>query len=143
LTLAYLLDTNVVSSPISKQPDQGIVERLERDGSACAIAAVTWHELVHGVRRLPKGKRRQALEAYLDDVVRAAFPVLPYDEAAASWHGEERARLEAKGRRAPFVYGQIAAIAVVNRLTLVTLNVADFKGFKELPVEDWARRSRT
>lgn len=138
MTLAYLLDTNVVSSPVSKQPDPGIVARLERDGGVCAIAAVTWHELVYGVRRLPKGQRRQALHTYLDDVVRAAFPMLPYDEAAAAWHGQERARLEAKGRPVPFVDGQIAAIAVVNRLTLVTLNVADFKAFKDLSVENWA-----
>ncbi|OFW07357.1 MAG: hypothetical protein A3H96_05110 [Acidobacteria bacterium RIFCSPLOWO2_02_FULL_67_36] len=61
-----------------------------------------------------------AIEAYLRDVVRASFPNLPYDEAAATWHGEERARLEALGPPAPFVDGQIAAIAHVQGLMLVT-----------------------
>jgi tRNA(fMet)-specific endonuclease VapC len=45
-------------------------------------------------RRLPRGKRREALETYLRDVVLASFQVLAYDGAAAHWHGIERARLE-------------------------------------------------
>jgi hypothetical protein len=31
----------------------------------------------------------------LHDVVRGSFPILAYDEAAATWHGKERARLKA------------------------------------------------
>ena len=83
-----------------------------------------------GVFPLPKGKRRAALEAYLRDVVQGSFPILPYDEAAATWHGEERARLEALGRPAPFVDGQVAAIAHVNGLVLATTNHKDFARFR-------------
>jgi tRNA(fMet)-specific endonuclease VapC len=56
-------------------------------------------------------KRRDAIAAYLNDVVLASFPVLAYDEAAAHWHGLERARLEALGFPPPNVDGQIAAVA--------------------------------
>lgn len=35
---------------------------------------------------------------YLNRVVGATIPVLPYDEAEARWHGRERARLAALGR---------------------------------------------
>ena len=66
--------------------------------------------------------------------------MLPYDEAAARWHGEERARLEALGRPAPFVDGQIAAIAQANGLILVTTNSKDFARLKELTVENWSTR---
>jgi tRNA(fMet)-specific endonuclease VapC len=83
-----------------------------------------------------------ALEAYLEEVVREAFPILPYDELAAAWHGRERARLEALGRPAPYVDGQIAAIAHVNDLVLVTANAGDFAHFEELKVEDWTRAAR-
>jgi tRNA(fMet)-specific endonuclease VapC len=89
---------------------------------------------------LPKGKRRAALDAYLRDVVQGSFPILPYDEAAATWHGEERARLEALGRPAPFVDGQIAAIAHVHGLILATTNDKDFVRFKGLKVENWSKR---
>ena len=140
MTLRYLLDTSIVSSPVSKIPDREIVRQLDEHGPECAIAAPVWHELTYGCRRLPKGKRRAALEEYLQDVVRASFPILPYDEIAAMWHGHERARLEALGRPAPFVDGQIAAIARVNQLVLVTLNTRDFARFKEIAVEDWSKR---
>lgn len=134
------LDTSIVSAPVSKKPDAAIVRRLDERGPECAIAAPVWHELTYGCRRLPKGERRAALESYLRDVVRASFPVLPYDEAAAWWHGEERARLEALGRSAPFVDGQVAAIAHANGLILVTTNTKDFARFKELTVENWSKR---
>jgi tRNA(fMet)-specific endonuclease VapC len=89
--------------------------------------------------RLPAGKKRVALEAYLHDVVRTAFPILPYDDMAAEWHGRERARLEEDGRTAPFVDGQIAAIAHTQGLTLVTANTKDFHRFAGLETVDWTR----
>ncbi len=140
MTVRYLLDTSIVSSPISKEPNLEIVKRLESDGHECAIAAPVWHELMYGCHRLPRGKRRSALETYLLDVVLASFPVLPYDEAAAHWHGHERARLEGLGRPAPYVDGQIAAIARVHALVLVTVNVKDFARFKDIQVENWSKR---
>ena len=113
---------------------------LEKHGYECAIAAPVWHELTYGCRRLPGGKRRSALETYLRDVVEASFPILPYDEVAAVWHGHERARLEKLGRPAPYVDGQIASIAHGNGLVLVTIKTKDFRGFKDLEVENWSKR---
>ena len=52
----------------------------------------------------------------------------------------ERARLERLGKPTPFVDGQIAAVAHVNQLTLVTLNVKDFTRFKGIEVENWSKR---
>ncbi|MCA1586017.1 MAG: hypothetical protein LC791_15020 [Acidobacteria bacterium] len=45
MILRYLLHTNIVSTPISKTPDPAILERLEKHGLECAIAAPVWHEL--------------------------------------------------------------------------------------------------
>lgn len=135
----YLLDTSIVSSPISRAPNEHIVKQLELVGHECVIAAPVWHELSYGCHRLPRGKRRDALERYLQEVVLASFPVLPYDEAAARWHGHERARLEAVGKPTPYVDGQIASIAFANSLVLVTLNVKDFTRFRGLEVESWGR----
>lgn len=140
MTIRYLLDTSIVSSPISKEPNPAIVKRLKFDGHECAIAAPVWHELTYGCHRLPRGKRREALEAYLQHVILASFPVLAYDEAAAHWHGRERARLDALGRPAPYADGQIAGIAFANDLVLVTVNVKDFVGFPDVMVENWGRK---
>lgn len=139
MTLRYLLDTGIVSAPMSRAPNARILARLDEHSEECAIGAPVWHELTYGCRRLPGGKRRTALETYLRDVVRAAFPILAYDEVAATWHGHERARLEHLGRPAPYIDGQIAAVAHVNGLALVTINVRDFARFNDLEVVDWSR----
>jgi tRNA(fMet)-specific endonuclease VapC len=135
----YLLDTSVVSSPISKIPNPGIIRQLQQHGHECAIASPVWHELQYGCRRLAAGKRRSALEDYLRDVVQKSFPILPYDEIAAAWHGHERARLEGSGHPVPYVDGQIASIAYVNGLVIVTVNNKDFARFQDLRVENWAK----
>jgi tRNA(fMet)-specific endonuclease VapC len=140
MTPQFLLDTSIVSAPIAKTPNRHVVRTLSRHASQCVTAAPVWHELTYGCRRLPRGRRRTALEAYLEDVVRASLPILPYDEAAAAWHGAERARLEGLGLSVPYVDGQIAAIAQTSGLTLVTANTRDFLRFKDLNVEDWSKR---
>jgi tRNA(fMet)-specific endonuclease VapC len=41
------------------------------------------------------------------------------------------------GLTPPFIDGQIASIAAVNKLTLITFNTKDFKHFQDLSVVDW------
>lgn len=120
-----------------REPNTRVVKKLQQYGGSCAIAAPVWHELVFGSSRLPAGKRRAALEEYLQAVVRRSFPILAYDDVAADWHGRERARLEEAGKTAPFVDGQIAAIAFTRGLTLVTANIKDFRSFDGLEAVDW------
>jgi tRNA(fMet)-specific endonuclease VapC len=136
VTLRYLLDTNVLSVPF-KNPDHPVVNRLSEALSECAIGAPVWNELRYGASLLARGKKRNALEAYLQDVVLASYSVLPYDHAASGWHGHERARLERKGSPPAFADGMIAAIAHVNDLVVVTHNTKHFKVFDGLTVEDW------
>jgi tRNA(fMet)-specific endonuclease VapC len=135
--LRYLLDTNVVSQPMMKVPSMDVMRKLASIADECAIAAPVWHELQFGCQRMPAGKRRNALQDYLADVV-SSFEILPYDDMAAKLHAIERARLEESGAKVPFVDGQIAAIAQLNELVLVTDNVRDFSPFKALTVENWA-----
>lgn len=138
MSLRFLLDTNVVSEPLRPKPNVRILEQLQRHHSEIAIAAVVWHELWFGCSRLPTSAKRTAIEAYLNEVVAATMPVLPYDASAAEWHAEERARLMAAGRTPAFVDGQIAATAYTNELTLVTLNGADYRDFAGLSIVSWS-----
>lgn len=133
----YLLDTNVISEPLRPAPNPKILERLRRYQEQLATASVVWHELLFGCYRLPASERRGAIEEYLQRVVAASIEILPYDEAAAGWHAAERARLALAGRTPPFADGQIAAIAQTNDLILITLNLTDYRGFRNLRVEDW------
>lgn len=135
--LKYLLDTNVVSEPPKLTPSRRIIARLHHHALEIAIASVTWHELRFGAAILPPSDRRDKLEHYLAQVLQA-MPVLEYGVAAAEWHAAERARLAARGEMPPFQDGQIAAIAAVNDLTLVTSNLRDFRRFDGLRVVSWA-----
>jgi tRNA(fMet)-specific endonuclease VapC len=127
----FLLDTNVISEPPRLRPSAKLLRRLKEHEGQLAISAVTWHEVVYGLERLPAGPKKERLQAYFE-VVRAALPVLPYDDRAAAWHAKERARLT---KTPPFVDGQIAAIAATNGLTLVTAD-ADFEPF-DVKVVNW------
>ncbi len=139
MTLRYLLDTNIVSEPLRPRPTAEILAQLEIHQDEIAIAALTWHELWFGCQRLVLSAKRTAIERYLDEVVAATMPVLAYDEPAAEWHAAERARLVLAGKTPSFVDGQIAAVAVTHELTLVTLNMADYRDFADLKVSDWSK----
>jgi tRNA(fMet)-specific endonuclease VapC len=125
-----------------KAPDPGVLAKLEQHGGECAISAQVWHELRYGVGRLPRGKRRDVLDAFLRDVVYPTLPVLPYDERAAEWLAEERIRLEKAGKAVSMADGQIAAVAATNGIRVVTANIADFGIFKGLAVQNWMTSGR-
>jgi len=137
MTPRFLLDTNVLSEPVRPRPLPRVVALMEAHADEIVTAAPVWHELLYGVNRLPRSRRRALLERYLSDVVEATIPILPYDAKAALWHARVRVQMERGGRTPAFVDGQIAAIAAVNSLTLVTANLAHFAPFPDLVVADW------
>jgi tRNA(fMet)-specific endonuclease VapC len=128
-----------LSEPIKSQPSQRVLEALSEHDGELATCSIVWHELCYGAARLSASKKRRAIEAYLEEAVRSALPILPYDEEAAAWHARQRARLAKRGRPPSAADGQIAAIARVNDLVLVTANRKDFRRFQGLRMEDWSR----
>lgn len=140
MSLRFLFDTSVISAPIAKSPDAKLVGRIEDHAHEAAIASTVWHELIYGVSRLPRGRRRDALMDYVETVVGVTFPILPYDDKAAAWHARERARLEKAGKPVPFADGQIASIAYANDLVLVTHNTKDFARYQNMRLENWTGR---
>ena len=135
--LKFLLDTNIISEPLRPVPASDVLIQLQAHQNEIAIASVVWHELWFGCYRLPPSARRTAIEHYLHEVVGPNLPLLPYDDQAAEWHAAERARLTAIGKPPPFADGQIAAIAAVNNLTLVTFNLKDYAYFQGVQLVDW------
>ncbi len=133
----FLLDTNIISEPQKPHPDPRTMSLLQDNEGLISTASVVWHELVYGVERLPEGRRKAGLWSYLQEVIAPTIPLLPYDAVAATWHARTRATLAAKGITPPFVDGQIAAIAAVNGLVLVTRNERDFHVFEGIRVVRW------
>lgn len=136
MALRYLLDTNILSEPMRPAPDAGVMKRLLEVGDSAATGAPAWHEIEYGRARIPAGRRRRAIDRMVDQL-EGVLVILPYDAEAARWHAGERARLANEGRPPPFVDGQLAAIASVHRLVLVTRNVRDFAPFTGLRIESW------
>jgi tRNA(fMet)-specific endonuclease VapC len=134
----YLLDTNVLSEPLRPQPDPQVVRRLRAHENAIATAAMVAHELLFGWAKLPASRKKEAIGTYLEDLL-TELDVFPYDRDAARWHAHERSRLERLGRPVSYRDSQIAAVARVHGLILVTANVGDFSPISDLTVEDWRR----
>jgi tRNA(fMet)-specific endonuclease VapC len=137
VTFRFLLDTNVLSEPLKLQPNESVVNYIERYQAEIVIASVTWHEIWFGCCRLLDSRRRQRIEQYLREVIEPAVPILPFDATAALWFAEERSRLVSLGQTPSFADGQIAAIAHVNGLILVTNNVIDYVNFQDIQLENW------
>lgn len=131
------MDTNILSEPLLPAPNEEVLRRLRDHREEIATASVVLHEMLFGCYRLPSSSRRAVIEGYLNGVVSPSIPILSYDARAARWHAEERAWLTGIGRTPPFADGQVAAIARTNDLVVVTSNVADYAGFRDVQVEDW------
>lgn len=137
MKIRYLLDTNVLSEPLKPEPDASVMTKIADHRDALVSAAPVWHELQYGCLKLPKSRKRKKIEAYLHQIVLPTMDILPYDEKAAAWHAIERARLASIGRTPPYVDGQIAAVAKVNELVLVSRNIKDYELFSDLRMESW------
>lgn len=136
--IRFLLDTNILSEPLRPRPNSSVVRMLQQQEGAIATATVVFHELLFGCYRLPiESNKRKIIETYLHKEVKQKIPFFSYDLAAAEWFAMERARLTAIGKSPAYADGQIAAIAQVNNLILVTNNIIDYQDFQNLKIENW------
>src|SRR5688572_6429814 len=134
--IEYVLDTNTVSELMRGRPNTSLETHLARRWQACALPAPVVDELQYGVSRIESPARRAVYQAWLEQLL-TDLVVIPLDSMCAQWHGRERARLARTGRPPSLFDGLIASIAVVNELTLVTHNTADFERFAGIVLEDW------
>jgi toxin FitB len=126
-----VLDTNVVSELLRERPEPAVLDWFAaRPTDGLYVAAVTQAEMLLGVRLLPAGKRRNALEQAVDRSFEKHFDgrVLPFDSHAALPYASIVASRRRAGRPIGQFDAQIAAIALIHGMKLVTRNVGDFEG---------------
>jgi len=135
--IKYLLDTNILSELSKNNPNSNVVSCLNQYGDSCSTASIVIHEINFGINRLEEGKIKSNLQLFLKQLEAYKFQIFPYDKKAAYYHALERAKLVKKGLTPAFADGQIAAIASINNLVLVTRNTNDFMNFNGLLLENW------
>ena len=128
--MKYLLDTNVISELVARQPNQAVLDWLDAlDPNVVYLSVITIGEIKRGIEKLPDSKRQTELREWLEDqlLIRFAGHILELDTAVMLTWGELTAELERQGRPLPALDSLIAALARHYRCTLVTRNERDFQ----------------
>lgn len=128
--MEILLDTNVVSEVMRKNPSKKVINWLNNhSNTALFISSITIAEICYGLRILPVGQRRQSLQLRFEQFVSQGFAqnIITFNELAARSYAEIMGTRKEKGQPMSLPDGQIAAIAQTNDLSLATRNITDFK----------------
>jgi predicted nucleic acid-binding protein len=131
-----VLDTNVLSEFMRVEPEPRVLAWVDAQPAMdLAVSAVTVAEILHGIARLPSGKRKQKLEAHAMAMFEEDFAgrILPFDAHAAVEYALLAAGAEAQGKTASMADAQIAAICRSHGAAIATRNVRDF-GFSGVDV---------
>jgi len=130
--MTYLLDTNACINFLNPGHD-ALTEKVCRFGNEICLCSVVKAELYFGAYH--SGKREKnlsVLESFF-----AEFCSLPFEDSAAETYGRLRTDLQKKGCPIGPYDLQIASVALLQNLTLVTHNVAEFNRVSGLQIEDW------
>jgi tRNA(fMet)-specific endonuclease VapC len=136
----YLLDTNVISELVARQPDQAVLTWIEaRDQTAVYLSVITIGEIHRGIERLPESAKQARLRAWMSDdlLVRFGDRIVPIDVGVMMAWGSMVARLIREGRPLSAMDSLIAAQAIHHGYSLVTRNEADFRGTGVNVVNPW------
>lgn len=135
-----ILDTNVLSALMRTAPEAAIVDWLDRQpAESIWITAITLFETRLGLALLPRGRRRQALEAAFAQLLEEdlANRVLDFDSAAATEAASLAAARQKAGRPVDMRDTQIAGIALARRATLATRNLRHFQDLNVPVIDPW------
>ncbi len=140
-----VLDTNVLSALMRQTPDAPVVAWLDRQPAESVwITSITLFEARLGLALLPKGRRRQTLEAAFARLLEEDLEnrVLDFDSAAATEAALLAAQRQKTGRPVDMRDTQIAGIALARRATLATRNVRHFQDLNVPVVDPWETQGR-
>ena len=135
-----VLDTNVLSALMRERRERVVVEWLDRQPTESLwTTAITLFEVRYGIRSLPAGKRRTALQGGFEAMVSGDLGgrVLEFDDAAATAAAEIAARHRSDGRPVDMRDVQIAGIVAARRGTLATRNRRHFADTGVELVDPW------
>lgn len=124
-----LLDTNVISALMRRDPDTAVVAWLDRQpAESIWTTTITVFEVTTGLGLLAHGRRRRDLERSFDALLAEELDgrVQSFDTSAAVAAGEIAAQRQAAGRTLEIRDVQIAGIVTARRAQLATRNTRHF-----------------
>ncbi len=146
-SLAWLIDTNVVSEMMRQRPEPGVGAFLDSIADeGLGLASITVWEVLDGIGRLDPGRRRRDLADRFQDLVDELFEdrivewSLADAQACARIMEEKRRRGEALDDHVPDAF--LAAAAATRGLAVVTRNAGEFRNTGVKTVDPWTAGPR-
>lgn len=139
--MRYLLDTNVISELIARQPNAQVVAWIDSlDPTTVYLSVITIGEIRKGIEKLEPSKRKDVLLDWLNTDLLIRFHEHLAEittEVMLRW-GEMTGQLERQGKPVGVVDSLIAAIALAGEFVLVTRNQRDFEGTGVTLLNPWS-----
>lgn len=134
-----LLDTNVLSALMQREPDAAVIRWLDlQPRISIWTTTITVFEIQSDLRLLPAGKRRNALTAAFSKLLQVMEQrIAPFDTAAAEQAAMLFATRQKSGQLVELRDTMIAGIAHATRATLATRNVRHFADLTTHVVNPW------
>ncbi len=136
----YILDTNVISELIAKQPNTQVIDWIDRlDPRTVYLTVITVGEIRKGIEKLPPSPRKATIRMWLetDLLLRFQGKILTITTDVMLVWGELTGRLETEGKPMAAIAALIAAIALHGQYTLITRNEIDFQYAGILLINPW------
>jgi len=130
--LKYLLDTNIISEFISKNPNQKVVDFVNSiNENDIYLSVITLGEIKVGIEKLNKDTHYKKIDTLLnwlenDLMQRFKDRILEIDTKTILKWGEITAKMQKVGKPMPIMDSLIASTCLVNELVLITRNSKDF-----------------
>ena len=134
----YLLDTNILSEMIKRQPNSHVLSRLgSKPAHTLFTSSICIMELRFG------SALREDFEKFWQKIAKEIISkvnIISIGEKEALRAGDILADLRKSGQTIGLEDVLIAASAIVNQYTVVTANVRHFSRIKGLVVENWLEK---
>ena len=135
-----LLDTDVVSALMRAQPEQVVVEWLDKQPRTSVwITSITLMEIRYGLQIMPAGRRQNLMSKSFEILLASQIEgrIAPFDSEAAERAASLMGARKAKGRPGDVEDTMIAGIAIATGAALATRNVARFEDLPVPVVNPW------
>ncbi len=133
--MMYLLDTNILSELVKKQPNSYLIQHLQSNPSQSLFTScICVMELRFG------SSLREDFESFWQNIqteIISRVKILPlgYDEVLIA--GDILAYLQKSGQTIGIEDVLIASTALIHKLVMVTANTRNFSKIKRLVIENW------